>query len=239
MPLPMNTEVLTNVLPGVGLPIQSSQAAILESVSDALTAHAGGTQAAALALTSKFNVVSTVATAGDSVKLPPAVVGLTVIVVNADSADSMQVFGAGTDTINGVATATGVSQAAGTLVVYRCNAAGKWITGATTSLVTAPTAITADGAVAAHTPGVYVVTKAGVALLTIAAPTTGVDDGVVIEIFSSTNNQHTLTFTGSTLYSGAAGHLTATWPAQLGGYIKIMAYAAKWVLLTNVGTVIT
>jgi hypothetical protein len=41
----------------------------------------------------------------------------------------MQVFGSGTDTINGVATATGVAQAAGVAALYLCTAVGavnKW-----------------------------------------------------------------------------------------------------------------
>lgn len=232
MPLPTNTRLLTVVVPGVGIPIDSSQAAILESVSDALTAHSGGTQAAALALTSKFNVVATVAAVADSVKLPPALVGLAITVVN-NGANPMQVFGAGTDTINSVATATGIAQAAGTVVAYRCNVAGNWLTGRVAGSVVAPTLITADGAVNPHISANYVVTKAGVAALTIAAPTAGVDDGVNIEITSSTNNQHVLTFTGNTLNSGAAGHATATWPAQLGGAIKLMAYNGKWNLMAN------
>src|ERR1044071_8736408 len=108
--MPMGSGLLTAVVPGAPLPVQTSQAVILDSVSDNLTAHAGGTQAAALALTSIMNILATVATAGDSVKLPPAVIGLVIGVLN-NGANSAQVFGAGTDNINGVATATGVAQA--------------------------------------------------------------------------------------------------------------------------------
>lgn len=99
------------------------------SVSDGLTAHAGGTQAAALALTSKINRISTVASANDSVALPLAVAGISIEVVNGAAVNSMQVFGAGTDTINDVATATGVAQAAGKAASYFCTTsapAGKW-----------------------------------------------------------------------------------------------------------------
>lgn len=99
------------------------------SVSDALTAFAGGGQASALQLTSRINRVSTVASANDSVKLPLAVAGITVEVINGAGANSMQVFGAGTDIINDVATATGVAQAAGKTAQYVCVTsapAGKW-----------------------------------------------------------------------------------------------------------------
>lgn len=239
MPLPQNTSIQTVVVPsGAPLPIQSSQIAVIESVSDALVAHAGGTQAAALALTSKLNIVATVATAGDSVRLPAALVGLVVTLINA-GANSMQVYGAGTDTINGVATATGVAQAPGSTVSYRCNVAGNWVTGSLGTGKQTLVALTVDGAINAHAPGNYIITKAGILTETIAAPTVTTDDGIVIEISSSTNNQHVLTFTGSTLKSGAAGHLTATWPAQLGASLRLMAYQGFWILQSNVGVVIT
>jgi hypothetical protein len=78
-----------------------------------LTAHAGGTQAAALALSALVTVheVTVCATNGDSVKLPaPGTVGEVHIVIN-NGAASLQVFGSGTDTINAVATGTGVAVA--------------------------------------------------------------------------------------------------------------------------------
>lgn len=98
------------------------------SASDALTAHAGGTQAAALLLTSVVNRVSTVATAADSVKLPLAIAGAICIVIN-DAVNSLQAFGSGTDTINDVATATGIPVQGKTMAVFFCStaaAAGKW-----------------------------------------------------------------------------------------------------------------
>lgn len=106
-----------------------SNAQTLTPVSLALTAHAGGGQTNALALTSLYNEITTVGTAADSVKLPLAAVGLAIVVANAAASNSMQVFGAGTDTINNVATGTGVAQAAGKSAVYYCTAAapaGNW-----------------------------------------------------------------------------------------------------------------
>jgi hypothetical protein len=99
------------------------------SSSIGLTAHAGGTQAAALLLPSQFNTITTVGTAADSVKLPLATannVGYWVLVQNA-TATSMQVFGSGTDTINGVATATGVAIAANKFGWFQVTAAGTWV----------------------------------------------------------------------------------------------------------------
>ena len=89
-----------------------------------LTAFAGGGQANATLLPNGSNVVATVATAADSVKLPLSAPGAMITVVNT-SANSMQVFGSGTDTINDVATATGVAQAAGKIAIYVCTTGGK------------------------------------------------------------------------------------------------------------------
>jgi hypothetical protein len=102
----------------------------LSTVTDALTAHAGGGQANALLLPSRYNRVTTVASAADSVKLQPGVPGLVQTVRNDAVTNSMQVFGSGTDTINGVATGTGVAVAAGHEAQFVCYAApagvGAW-----------------------------------------------------------------------------------------------------------------
>lgn len=100
----------------------------LTTPSAGLTAHAGGGQASALALTAGVNYVTTCATNGDSVRLPTSVAGLTVEVINAGAA-SCQVYGASTDTINNVATGTGVAVANGKTGYYRCAVAGKWFGG--------------------------------------------------------------------------------------------------------------
>jgi hypothetical protein len=94
---------------------------------DALTAHSGGGQTSALKLVNLINRVSTVAAAADSVALPPAIPGLTVCVINS-GANPMQVFGDNgyADTINDVATATGVSQMQNSCCYYTCPVAGKW-----------------------------------------------------------------------------------------------------------------
>lgn len=97
-----------------------------QTAANALTAHSGGGQGSALALTAAINNVTTVAAAGDSVKLPASAAGLEITIAN-NGANSMQVYGAGTDTINGVATGTGVAQLPGQVVVYSCSVAGNWL----------------------------------------------------------------------------------------------------------------
>lgn len=98
---------------------------------NSITAHSGGGQSSAVALSAVINVVTTVAAAGDSVKLPVSNPGMEITVVNS-GANALQIYGAGTDTINGVATATGIPQAAGAVVTYRCVAAGNWVSNQTT-----------------------------------------------------------------------------------------------------------
>lgn len=92
-----------------GHPILSSQTGI--------TATASGTQATAYQLTTRVNNVTTVATAGDAIKLPANPLGKVVWVMN-NGANYMQVFGSGTNTINAIATATGIAQPVGALVAY-------------------------------------------------------------------------------------------------------------------------
>lgn len=97
------------------------------------TAFAGGGQTSATQLDYGMNTVTVVATAADSVKLPYAWPGAIALVKNADASDSMTVFGRGTDTIDGVASATGNAQAAGKGKLYFATAgdgagtAGTWV----------------------------------------------------------------------------------------------------------------
>lgn len=97
----------------------------LGSTEDSIVAKAGGGQATARQLTCEFNRVITVATTADSVKLPVSVPGMDVMIIN-DGANSLQAFGFGTDTIDGVATGTGVPLAAASRCNYMCVTAGKW-----------------------------------------------------------------------------------------------------------------
>lgn len=92
---------------------------------DGITATSGGTKAAARVLTKSLNRVSVCAVNADSALLPAAIAGSILLLTNSGAA-SLQVFGKGTDTINGIATATGVAQAAGLSALYVCYTAGAW-----------------------------------------------------------------------------------------------------------------
>lgn len=90
-----------------------------------ITATASGTQATAYALTTRVNNVTTVANANDSISLLSKPLGKVVWVMN-NGANSMQVYGAGTNTINNIATATGIAHPAGALVAYIGITATNW-----------------------------------------------------------------------------------------------------------------
>src|SRR5258708_1989372 len=90
---------------------------------DGITATAGGGQSGAYQLNAAVSVIDTVATPGDSVALPkynpfavadarPGGPGMIVVIFN-EGANPCQVFGVTADTINAVATGTGVTLAPG------------------------------------------------------------------------------------------------------------------------------
>lgn len=87
--------------------------------------------------------------------------------------------------------------------------------------------ITASGAIDPHTPQKYIITKAGVAALTLAAPTAGSDDGVLIQIASETAFAHTVTATG--LFQDGSGSVNlATFGAHAGAVLLLEAYNGLW-----------
>lgn len=111
----------------------------LYAAKSGIVAFAGGGQVNATPLGQTFNEVDTVATAADSVQLPAALVGSTVVVYNA-TAVALQVFGSSSNPSNGgvgdtiapntataqAATAVGVSQAAVKVAIYICFQPGQW-----------------------------------------------------------------------------------------------------------------
>jgi hypothetical protein len=97
------------------------------------------------------------------------------------------------------------------------------------------TALTTNGAIAPGTPATYVITKAGVLADTLAAPVATTDDGKIITITSATANAHTLTATGLLQTGAGANANLATFAAQPGAGLTLMAYQAKWYVLASVG----
>lgn len=93
-----------------------------------LTALAGGAKSGATLMAAVINRFTTVASANDSALLPASAAGLYVVVIN-NTANAMQIYGSGTDTINGVATGTGISLTANSVGIYFCPVAGVWFGG--------------------------------------------------------------------------------------------------------------
>ena len=92
-----------------------------------ITAFATGGQGSATALTKEFNNVTTCATAGDSVALPAAVIGLSITVKNSGAA-SLAVFPASGDSINALAVNLSVNVAVGSWMTFRAISATVWET---------------------------------------------------------------------------------------------------------------
>jgi hypothetical protein len=132
---PLFNQKVTQVLPGLGgQPSQYTEMSLFEMPADTLTAVASGTQTTALLFTAVQNRVTVVASAGDAVRLPPALAGLAITVSNAAS-NAMNVFPSsaaqggvtGGDAINALSQNTAYSQATGRQT-FRCFTTGTWET---------------------------------------------------------------------------------------------------------------
>jgi hypothetical protein len=76
---------------------------------------------------------------------------------------------------------------------------------------------------------VVLITKAGVAALTLADPTSGTHDGLVMRFQSTTAQAHTLdNSAGSGFNAGGAASDIGTWGGAKGDGMEITAYAGKW-----------
>ena len=96
---------------------------------NAITAFAGGGQASATALTASpsLNRITTVGTAGDSVKLPAATAGSQIVVLNT-AANSCNVFPATGEVINALTANTAIALAGTKSEIFYCAVAGTWNT---------------------------------------------------------------------------------------------------------------
>lgn len=105
---------------------------IYNSVTTGITAGTTRTRTGAVALTTELNRVDT-STApsagtllGDGVVLMASAAGLDIIVVN-NTANPIQVYSAGSDTINGVAGSTGVAVSPNSVNIFVAQATGGWV----------------------------------------------------------------------------------------------------------------
>ncbi len=112
-----------------------------------------------------------------------------------------------------------------------------WVAASNTMLP--PTPITASGAIAVRPSANYVITKAGIAVMTLAAPTAGLpsaggDDGTIIQVQSATAFAHTITATGL-LQTGSDAVNVVSFNPYAGASISFQAYNGKWIIVDPIG----
>lgn len=111
--------------PGFALQDGSALNAALGYSSETGIVALGTTQATAYALRAGINVVGTAA-AATGVRLPAPTPGSAETVVFNDGASTLTIYASGTDTIDGVAGATGVSLTAAARCAFYPTDVGKW-----------------------------------------------------------------------------------------------------------------
>jgi hypothetical protein len=113
------------------------------------------------------------------------------------------------------------------------------VTGVTTvnELVENYTEASGDGAITARSGTVYI-TKAGVAVLTLADPVAG-DSGKVLRIVAQTANAHTIDNSAGSGFNGAgAGGDFATLGGAIGDGLLLRAVETVWMIDSNINAVL-
>jgi hypothetical protein len=173
-----------------------------------IVAHAGGGQTNATQLNLGINVITTVATAGDSVKLPTDVLGQTVVVYNT-GANAANIFPSLGDTINGMAANAPISLPSGSLMAFYGVSTSAWVSEASIQPVyrttTGLTALAGGGQTGA-TPlnyGTDVITVCATAGDSVILPS-GVLGQTVIVINRGANACNVFPATGQKINAGSA-----------------------------------
>lgn len=97
-------------------------------------------------------------------------------------------------------------------------------------------AVTADGAITIPSGNkTFAITKAGVAAMTLANPTSTTHDGLRLTFVATTANAHTLSnAAGAGFNDGGAGSDIGTFGGAKGDNIVIEAYQGKWYVVSKV-----
>lgn len=98
-------------------------------------------------------------------------------------------------------------------------------TGASLELKRPVELVTGDQ-LATITEGIILLNKGSAIALTLAAPTTGTDDGKILHIRSETAQAHTITLTSGAYNGGAT--TVATLTAAIANGISLVAYLGTW-----------
>ena len=117
---------------------------------------------------------------------------------------------------------------------------GAFTQDAANSLLAGPfNVLSASQAIDPHTPARYIITKpTNPAALTLAAPTAGTDDGVLLEFISATAVAHTITTpaAGDIRDGNTSDHDTvATFAAHIGANCTLLAYNGVWYVIAEIG----
>jgi hypothetical protein len=164
------------------------------TLTDSITAGAGTqNQANATALTTMINRVTVSATDGNGVKLPTAVAGLEVLILNADSAETIQVWPNTSDTIDGGSAniVDGNALPAGKTRRYIAIDATKWYTA---SFSNVPSDVVAYRASSASTPSGWSEYTTARGRMVVGLVSGGTDGGTVgTALTNSQDKTHTHT----------------------------------------------
>ena len=125
MPIPGISDTTTSVQVTLTDAATAIGNELIEQTSVGLTAFAGGSQVSATQLVAGINQISTCATGGDSVKLPTAVGGQTVTIVNNGIA-ACDVFPASADNLPGLAVNLAISLGVNAKVTYHSIDSTSW-----------------------------------------------------------------------------------------------------------------
>jgi len=93
------------------------------------------------------------------------------------------------------------------------------------------TVLSVSGAIPNNVSGSYILTKAGVSVMTLAKPT---QDGLKVVVISNTANAHTITATGL-LQTGSASVNVATFAASPGASVSLVSYGGQWNSVAEIG----
>jgi hypothetical protein len=89
-----------------------------------------------------------------------------------------------------------------------------------------PVELVTGDQLATITEGIILLNKGSAIALTLAAPTTGTDDGKVLHIRSETAQAHTITLTSGAYNGGAT--TVATLTAAIANGLSLVAYLGTW-----------
>lgn len=204
-----------------------------------ITAFAGGGQTSATQLGAQTSVIGTVASTSDSVKLPkirntPGMLGPTgasvgaIMIVGNFGANNAQIFGSTADTINGVATGTGIAIPAGTTMIFVAasltgGGVGNWISTSPNSATGAGTFSSLTGSAATFPINGLAAAQGGSVTVTGGTSSTAGNNGGAVAMVGGTPGSTavggTAALTGGAggSASGAGGAVSVTGGAGTAG----------------------